>query len=338
MANKFVDSVFSQLNDSDPKGKARDVATDNVFLDRFRKGKSPDQVPTRVDMQSSPAGLIKKAQEPSEDSATIQLHSSPQAPTSDYSGPASRVPAVTDATQPMTRPLHGAPPGRQDVKQSFGAARPPSARMPASPAAQMTEAQLAQAENLKLAQSRISELENELENVRNENELLSSAGAIARQRIEELTEKLHALERVKVDVIEQSEMEQRILKDGAADKNRDLIRAKKRIEELESRLNSDVKKIRMRERELENRLELARMEKTTLIRSKDEAILDLKRRLDELVAELEGYKSRVSELQRKIDVHQEQSGKTVRALRLALATLENTDPSSGQLVPVKKAE
>ncbi|PWU12536.1 MAG: hypothetical protein C5B49_16200, partial [Bdellovibrio sp.] len=112
----------------------------------------------------------------------------------------------------------------------------------------------------------------------------------------------------------------------------------KKVEELESRMSTDVKKVRVRERELENRLELARLEKTALIRSKDETILDLKRTIDLLNAELESYKQKTLDLQQKIEDVQEQVGRTVRALRLALSNLETDETIAEKIVPIKKAD
>lgn len=243
--------------------------------------------------------------------------------------------SLSDNTQPL-KSKQGRP-FSDSVKVSYGSPRS-SRGNPSSATGQASDMQLGQAENLKLAQARITELEKELERLRNENELLSSAGSIARQRIEELTEKIHQVERARVDAIERAEMEMKVVRDGLSDKSRELNKAKKKIEELESRMQTDVRKIRVRERELENRLELARLEKTALVRSKDETILDLKRNLDLLNMELESYKQKASELQSKIDEQQEQLGRTVRALRLALTNLESSDSTSGQVVPIKKAE
>ena len=103
----------------------------------------------------------------------------------------------------------------------------------------------------------------------------------------------------------------------------------------ETRLKNDFKKIRVKERELENRLELARAEKAALLRSKDEYILDLKRKIDQLQSELDNYRSKVLELNKNLDSNQEQFKRTVRALRLALTNLEHKE---GEPFPLKKAE
>lgn len=242
---------------------------------------------------------------------------------------------VTDRTQPMIR--HGGLSSNEAAtKVSHGFSRPLT-KSSASLAASVTEAQMMQAENLRMAQSRILELEKEVEQLRTENELLASAGEIAKKRAEELFEKISAVERAKVDELEHAQMEMNIYRENLVEKDKELVRLRQKIEDLESRLAKDLKKIRVRERELENRLELSKMEKTALVRSKDEAILDLKNKVDHLHSELENYKQKCSELGEKVDGQHDQLGRTVRALRLALTHLEAND-TLGTVMPLKKAE
>lgn len=197
------------------------------------------------------------------------------------------------------------------------------------------DASLVQAENLKLAQSRILELENEVEKLRAENEELASAGEIIKTRSEESVSRLSSLEKEKQEQAETFQSEIGILKGSLQFKETELAKSRLKIEELEARLKNDFKKIRVRERELENRLELVRAEKSALVRSKDEYILDLKRKIDQLQSELDNYRSKVIELNKTLESNQDQFKRTVRALRLALTNLESKDEN---LVPLKKAE
>ena len=239
-----------------------------------------------------------------------------------------------DRTQPMIR--SSSPVNEVSTKVSHGYSRPmtkSSGQMPNS----VTEAQMLQAENLKVAQTRILELEKEVEILRQENELLASAGEITKKRAEDLFAKVQEIERSKVETLDQAQMEMNIYRENLVEKDKDLQRMRMKIEDLETRLAKDLKKIRVRERELENRLELSKMEKTALVRAKDEALLDLKNKIDQLYAELEGYKHKCNELNLKVDGQHEQLGRTVRALRLALTHLEAND-SNGTVTPLKKAE
>ncbi|NJL25113.1 MAG: hypothetical protein HC902_08015 [Calothrix sp. SM1_5_4] len=98
-------------------------------------------------------------------------------------------------------------------------------------------------------------------------------------------------------------------------------------EELELRISTNIQKIRVRERELENRLELMKMENAALIRSKDELILELKRQIDQLNLELNNYRAKNQELNRLTTDKQEMLRRTVKALRLALSMLEGEEES-----------
>lgn len=197
------------------------------------------------------------------------------------------------------------------------------------------DASLAQAENLRLAQQRILDLENEVEHLRIENEELASAGEVVTSRLDELTQRIAKMEKEKAEMRESAQSEMLILKGILQHKDTENSKARMKIEELEARLKSDFKKIRVRERELENRLEMLRAEKTALVRSKDEYILEQKRKIDQLSHELDNYRTKCLELNKTIEANQDQVKRTERALRLALTNLEAKEEN---LVPLKKAE
>lgn len=224
-------------------------------------------------------------------------------------------------------------PADVDVKVSIGGFR--GARGSAANVMTSLDASLAQAENLKIAQQRILELEKEVETLRAENEELASAGEIIHNRADDLGVRITALEKEKQEIQESNQSEILILKGNLQYKESEVAKARIKIEELETRLKSDFKKIRVRERELENRLELLRAEKSALIRSKDEYILDLKRKIDQLSMELDNYRKKCLELNKTLDANQDQVKRTERALRLALSNLEAKEENT---VPLKKAE
>lgn len=221
-----------------------------------------------------------------------------------------------------------------DVKVSVGNFRG-SSRTGAANVLTSVDASLAQAENLKLAQQRILELEKETEHLRAENEELASAGEIIRSRTDELSVRISSLEKEKEEVRESAHSEILILKGNLQYKENEVAKARIKVDELETRLKSDFKKIRVRERELENRLELLRAEKAALVRSKDEYILDQKRKIDQLSQELDNYRKKCLELNKTLEANQDQFKRTERALRLALTNLEVKEEN---LTPFKKAE
>lgn len=221
-----------------------------------------------------------------------------------------------------------------DVKVSVGNFRGGSSRGSANVMTSV-DASLAQAENLKIAQQRILELEKEVEQLRAENEELASAGEIIRTRTDELGVRITTLEKEKHEDRESAQSEILILKGNLQYKENEVAKARIKIDELETRLKSDFKKIRVRERELENRLELLRAEKSALVRSKDEYILEQKRKIDQLSQELDNYRKKCLELNKTIEANQDQVKRTERALRLALTNLEAKEEN---IVPLKKAE
>lgn len=187
------------------------------------------------------------------------------------------------------------------------------------------DASLAQAETLKIAQNRIKELEGEIDRLRQENDDLTSAGDIVTKKLEEVQIRAQRLEKEKSDLAEQSKSEILILKGNLQFKQSELSKTKAKLEDLESRIKTDFRKIRVRERELENRLELVRGEKQALTRAKDEKILDLQRKLDQYKSELDLYRVKVQDLNKLMETQHDQMQKTIRALRVALVNLEHDD-------------
>jgi chromosome segregation ATPase len=199
-----------------------------------------------------------------------------------------------------------------------------------------TENALSQSESLRVAQNHIFELEHEIERLRRENEQLAAAGETIRKRTNELIADNDFKTRKLTELQERLASEKEILEASLKAKDRELKEIKMKIDEYEMRLSTNLQKIRVRERELENRLELVKMESTALVRNKDEIILDLKRQIDQFTAELESYRNKGQELNKQINDKQETLRRTVRALRLALTMLEGGGEENND--PLKKAK
>jgi hypothetical protein len=208
-----------------------------------------------------------------------------------------------------------------EVRASVG--RPGAFRSLGAPTA--TEAALAQSESLRIAQSRILELENEIERLRLQNEELGAAGETLRRRADELLSENTKREHDYQFAVSTFEQEKSILSGTKEALQREVEIQKRKNEELELRISTNIQKIRVRERELENRLELVKMESAALIRAKDEMILDLKRQIDQLNLELNNYRTKNQELNRLATDKQEMLRRTVKALRLALSMLEGEE-------------
>lgn len=196
-------------------------------------------------------------------------------------------------------------------------------------------AALAQSENLRIAQTRILELEQEVERIRQENEQLAAAGETLRKRADEHASKLeNALSKAERDR-ENYQQEKELLTESLEAKTKEMEELNLKIDELEMRLSTNIQKIRVRERELENRLELVKMESQALVRNKDEIILDLKRQLDQVNLELDNYRNKGHELNKQLADKQDMLRRTVKALRIALSMLEGDEEIVKPLKKVK---
>ena len=184
---------------------------------------------------------------------------------------------------------------------------------------------LKRADQLKIAQERIHELENTVFAVRQENAGFSSEIETLKKRIEELSSLLDSTERRNRTKMESLSDERNLLEESLFQKNREYNNLKLKIEELKNRLAKDLKSVRVREIELENRLELVKQEKTTLLKSKDEVILNLKRKTEHLIMDIDGYRKKAQLSQVQISENEERIQRSVRALRLALGMLEGSD-------------
>jgi hypothetical protein len=198
-----------------------------------------------------------------------------------------------------------------------------------------SEVGLKQSETLRLAQNRITELEHELDQMRKDGEELSSAAETLRRRVDELTSKLENSEAKASEGQRVYNEERQVMRGQLQGKDRENVELRNRIDEMEHRLESNFKKIRVRERELEHRLEIVKMENQSLVTSKDKMILDLKRQIDQLTHETEYSKQKSQELFGQYKEKQDTIRRVVRALRIALTILEGDEDNGVQL---KKAE
>ncbi|MCB0368777.1 MAG: hypothetical protein KDD45_04835 [Bdellovibrionales bacterium] len=197
------------------------------------------------------------------------------------------------------------------------------------------DASLVQAESLRIAQNRIIDLEKEIERLRQENDEILTASEVIRNKTEELTLKVSDLEKENGEIKSEYKNENSLLKGNLLYKESENSKLQDKIDELELRVKNDFKKIRIRERELENRLELMKAEKQAIIKSKDDLLLELQRKNDVVKSELDTYRNKVQELNKTIESYQNQIKITVRTLRLALSHVE--DKGDNQPIKYKKA-
>jgi len=98
----------------------------------------------------------------------------------------------------------------------------------------------------------------------------------------------------------------------------------KHYEEVKAKVRRDIRKIRMREKELANKLEMMKNDSETLLTTKDKKILQLKQQIDNLEFEIETLKEKAEGLQELARENEEKAERVVKALRLSTSLLETS--------------
>jgi hypothetical protein len=180
-------------------------------------------------------------------------------------------------------------------------------------------------EAVKVAQARIKTLEKEKEQMRGDMEQLITSSESLQRRFNEMRTQLDSVERKHKEKVEILEDEKTVLKTRLNAREEELSKLKALNEDLQARFQNDLRKIRVRERELEHRQEIMRAEMQSVSSSKDEAIIELKRQLEKLHFELDNFRAKSADMNTKINEFYDRNHRTVKALRLALSVLETGD-------------
>jgi len=117
------------------------------------------------------------------------------------------------------------------------------------------------------------------------------------------------------------------------EKNKQLERE---VERLSKKTNLDVSRIRARETELENKLDLLRADSETQIKNRDQKILELKRRIDTLEFDVESMHMKERKVSDSNVELEDKMERVIRTLRHAIGDLEENDNSISHLERVKK--
>lgn len=184
------------------------------------------------------------------------------------------------------------------------------------------ESLLKQSEHLRVAQEKINELESELEDMRRENDELVTAADTFKNLSEDYYAQLEKIKSEMADVKDLSAQEVRILKESLAIRDKQLNELKQTNADLKAKVETNFKHIRKRERDLEYRLELAKVEETALLKTKDKTILELRRKIDKIDQEMSAYRDKNKEHYQQLQEQQQTVRSVVRALRIALTRLE----------------
>lgn len=184
---------------------------------------------------------------------------------------------------------------------------------------------MAGAEAVKVAQARITVLERDKSKLRDEIDQLLLASESLQRRLNELKAEQERSERHHKEKIEIVEDEKTVLRGRLKAREEELDKVKKENDELKLRFQTDLRKVRVRERELETRSEIMKAENASVIRAKDESIVELKRQLEKLHFELDNFRAQSADLNARVNEFYDRNHRTVKALRLALTVLEAGD-------------
>jgi hypothetical protein len=145
-----------------------------------------------------------------------------------------------------------------------------------------------------VAQSRIEQLENENDSLRSENQKFEAVNEAHRAQLEEMSKRLIEWEKRYNTMIEKKDLELQLSREELGHRATKLEEAKMQLEELESRFEGEFYRIRVRERELQNRLDILKHEGGAIVRHKDDLVLDLKRQIEKLNYEMDSYRKKKS--------------------------------------------
>ena len=118
-----------------------------------------------------------------------------------------------------------------------------------------------------------------------------------------------------------------MLKKIGSNKDKQINELKQKITDLKSRIDNNFQRVRKREKDLEHRLEIAKIEEAAVLKSKDQLILDLKRRIDEISRESENFRKKSQEHYKELQKKKQVVRGVIRALRIAMTKLEGDDDS-----------
>ena len=104
--------------------------------------------------------------------------------------------------------------------------------------------------------------------------------------------------------------------------------AQKKYEELKERIARDIKHIRVREKELEAKLEIVKRDSETLLASKDKKLLEFRRKMDALEYEIESFREKEKALRDKVHFWKDRMDRVARALKLGSSLLEDEEDLS----------
>ncbi len=178
--------------------------------------------------------------------------------------------------------------------------------------------------HLKIAENKIKELEYDNESLRLDNEKLVVAGEALQTAVDKFSNENKMLKSNHKEERVSWEDQKSDLENTLEDQSVEIKSLKMKINALEKHLSRDVKKIRVKERELENRLELKQNEMESVIHEKDQTLLKFKQELDFLREKVEkDRKSHHQWMEQRVQ-DRDRVCSAIQSLQKSLKLLENS--------------
>ena len=95
-----------------------------------------------------------------------------------------------------------------------------------------------------------------------------------------------------------------------------------RYEDLRNRVRKDIRRIRMHEKELEAKLEIARKDSETLLQARDQRVIELQRRIDSLEYDLDQVQDNRVQAEMEAERYLAKLSRVARALHIAIGMVE----------------
>ena len=177
--------------------------------------------------------------------------------------------------------------------------------------------------NLKLAEKKIKKIEESNTQLRLENQKLVLSGEALQDSLDKLSKEYQTM---KSDYVEGKRSwvdQKKLLEKALSAQNLEIKNLKSKTTALEKHLERDVKKVRVKERELENKLELKKDEIQSVVRDKDRILLKLKMDLELLKEKIKFYTEDKKKTEEMIENSKDKSYRVVRALQMCLHLLQD---------------
>ena len=184
-----------------------------------------------------------------------------------------------------------------------------------------------QSESLRLAQNKIADLEEELENQRRDNEKLTSSAGLLEESLERLQAENEELHREKEASAQDFANEKEVLLTAMEEGKKKTAKLEKLKKNLERRLSGDLQGIRARESALESKIEIMKIENNVVQKEKDKIIIEMKKEAVQMKENLSAAQTHVREMKNRLSRLNESLRRTVSVLRATVNNLEGRNKS-----------